>query len=97
MVVADEPRGRPPFPDTGEQWTLRIEHGALNCWPVLDDDVDAVVTMPREALIGAVTGAISVRDAIADGSIAVEGDVGVLGRLFALLDEPDRAFNIIEP
>ncbi len=85
------------FPDTSEQWTLRVEHGALNCWPALDDDVDAVVTMSRETLIAAVTGAVSVRTAIGDGSIGVEGDDTALDRLFALLDEPDRAFSIIEP
>jgi alkyl sulfatase BDS1-like metallo-beta-lactamase superfamily hydrolase len=85
------------FPDIGEQWTLRVEHGALNCWPALDDDVDAVASMSRETLIAAVTGAIAIPAAVEDGSIALEGDGAALDRLFGLLEEPDRAFSIIEP
>ena len=31
------------------------------------------------------------------GSLTIDGDAGALGRLFALLEQPDMAFNIVEP
>jgi len=85
------------FPDAGEQWTLRVEHGALNCWPVLDDDVDATVTLTREALIAVLVDASPIPAAVEDGTVAIEGDSDALDRLLALLDGPNRSFTIIEP
>jgi alkyl sulfatase BDS1-like metallo-beta-lactamase superfamily hydrolase len=85
------------FPDVGEQWTLRVEHGAVNCWPVLDDDVHATVTLTRETLIAVLVDGSSIPAAVQDGTVVIEGQADVLDRLLALLDGPNRAFSIIEP
>jgi alkyl sulfatase BDS1-like metallo-beta-lactamase superfamily hydrolase len=85
------------FSDAGEQWTLRVEHGALNCWPVLDDDVDATVTLTRQTLIDVLVDGSPIPAAVEDGTVAIEGDAGALDRLLALLDGPNRRFTIIEP
>ena len=85
------------FPDVAEQWTLRLEHGALNCWPVLDDDVYATVTLTRETLIAVLVDGSPVPAAVEDGMVAIDGDADALDRLLALLDAPDRTFPIIEP
>ena len=74
------------FPDVGEQWTLRVEHGAVNCWPVLDDDVHATVTLTRETLVAVLVDGSSIPAAVQDGTVMIEGQAEVLDRLLALLD-----------
>jgi alkyl sulfatase BDS1-like metallo-beta-lactamase superfamily hydrolase len=85
------------FPDAGEQWTLRLEHGALNHWPSLDADTDVVVTMPRSALTAVITDPESLPTRVQDGSVAIDGDVEALRRLFGLLVQPTPNFAIVEP
>lgn len=85
------------FPDIAEEWTLRLEHSALNAWPVMDDDVDATLTMSRPTLTAVLADPTSIGAALEDGSLTIDGDAGALGRLFALLEQPDMAFNIVEP
>jgi len=85
------------FPDIGEEWTLRLEHSALSSWPAMDDDVDAVLTMSRHTLTSMLADPSSIGGAVADGSLTIDGDADALGRLFGLLEQPDPAFNIIEP
>jgi alkyl sulfatase BDS1-like metallo-beta-lactamase superfamily hydrolase len=85
------------FPDAGEAWTLRLEHGALNAWPSLDADADVVLTMPRSALTAVITDAASLPTRIQEGSVEVDGDVEALRRLFGLLVQPTPDFAIVEP
>lgn len=85
------------FPDAGEAWTLRLEHGALNAWPSLDADADVVLTMPRSALTAVVTDPASLPTRIEQGSVEVDGDVEALRRLFGLLVQPTPDFAIVEP
>jgi alkyl sulfatase BDS1-like metallo-beta-lactamase superfamily hydrolase len=85
------------FPDIAEDWTLRLEHSALNAWPVMDDDVDATLTMSRPTLTGVLADPTSIGAALEDGSLTIDGDAGALGRLFALLEQPDFGFAIVEP
>jgi alkyl sulfatase BDS1-like metallo-beta-lactamase superfamily hydrolase len=85
------------FPDIAEDWTLRLEHSALNAWPTMDDDVDATLTMSRPTLTAVLADPTSIGAALEDGSLAIDGDAGALGRLFALLEQPDMAFDIVEP
>ncbi len=85
------------FPDLDQEWTLRLHHGALTSWPTLADDVDAVLTMARPTLTAMLADPASIGAALEDGSLTIEGDAGAMGRLFALLEQPTPAFNIIEP
>lgn len=85
------------FPDIGETWTLRLEHGAFNSWPALDDDVAATLTMSRPTLTAMLSDPSSIPTSLEDGSLVIDGDPGALGRLFGVLDQPAPGFNIIEP
>ncbi|HEX2576808.1 MAG TPA: alkyl sulfatase dimerization domain-containing protein [Aquihabitans sp.] len=85
------------FTDLDEAWTLRLEHSALNAWPALDDDVDATLTLSRATLTSVLADPSSLGPAMEDGSLAIDGDVGALGRLFGLLERPNPTFNIVEP
>jgi alkyl sulfatase BDS1-like metallo-beta-lactamase superfamily hydrolase len=85
------------FPDLGQEWTVRLEHGALNSWPAMDADVDATLTMTRPTLTAVLADPSSIAGALEDGSLRIDGDAAALGRLFALLEQPDMGFSIIEP
>jgi alkyl sulfatase BDS1-like metallo-beta-lactamase superfamily hydrolase len=85
------------FPDIGEEWTLRIEHGALSSWPVMDDDVAAVLTMSRETLTQMLARPASIGEALESGALKIDGDGDALGALFGVLERPNPAFDIIEP
>lgn len=77
------------FTDTGASWRLELANGVLvhRAGPV--DGADVVLRMPSAALVGVLAGAL-------DG-VSVEGDATALGRLMAVLDEPDPAFEIVRP
>jgi alkyl sulfatase BDS1-like metallo-beta-lactamase superfamily hydrolase len=85
------------FPDIDEEWTLRLEHSALSSWPAMDDDVAATLTMSRSTLTRVLADPTSIGTAMEEGALTIDGDAGALGRLFALLEQPDPRFNIIEP
>jgi len=85
------------FTDTGEVWTLRVEHAAVSYWPALDDDIDATIVLTRGALDDVLTNPASMGDKMASGDLVIEGDAGKLAEFFGLLDQPEPSFNIIEP
>jgi len=85
------------FPDIGEEWTLRLEHAALSAWPALDSDVGATLTMPRDSLTALLANPASLGTALEDGTVTIDGDAGVLVRLFGLLSRPEPNFPIVEP
>ena len=85
------------FPDIDQEWTLRLEHGALSSWRALDDDVDATLTMPRPTLTAVLADPSVIDTALEDGSLTIDGDADALGRLFGLIERPDPGFAIIEP
>lgn len=85
------------FPDIDEEWTLRLDHGALSSWPALDPDVDATLTMSRSTLTSMLSDPSSIASSLGDGSLVIDGDADALGKLFGLLEQPNPAYNIIEP
>jgi ubiquinone biosynthesis protein UbiJ len=56
-----------------------------------------VRTVARRSLIGLVTGTLDLAAALGDGTVAVDGDAAVLGRLVALLAPVDPDFAIVTP
>jgi len=54
-------------------------------------------TLERRALIGLVTGTLDLAEAMGDGTVAVDGDPSVLGRLVAVLAPVDPDFEIVVP
>src|SRR5690606_17201573 len=51
-------------PDLGEEWTVRLEHGALSARPVLADDVAVTLTMDRPVLTRMLLDRDSIPDAV---------------------------------
>lgn len=84
--------------DEGATHLCELRNGALNHRRVerVPDDV-TVFTLARRALIGLVTGSLDLQAALGDGTVTVEGDPTVLGRLVALLAPVDPAFDIVTP
>ncbi|MFN8027661.1 MAG: alkyl sulfatase dimerization domain-containing protein [Acidimicrobiia bacterium] len=85
---------------TDEDFTYLTElrNGVLNHRTVAAAPEGATTfTLTRLALIGLVTGALDPATALGDGTVVVDGDVGVLGRLIAVLSEPDPDFDIVLP
>jgi alkyl sulfatase BDS1-like metallo-beta-lactamase superfamily hydrolase len=85
------------FTDVGEQWTVRVQNGALSSQPVLADDAQATVTLTRAAFDAILLGEGDGGELFASGQIAVEGDGAKLGELLGLLDDGDPAFAIVTP
>jgi alkyl sulfatase BDS1-like metallo-beta-lactamase superfamily hydrolase len=54
-------------------------------------------TLTRASLIGAVTGTLDLGAALADGTVTIDGEPEVLGRLVGLLAPVDPDFNIVTP
>ncbi len=86
------------FTDTGEQWTLRVENGALSSVRGrISDDAQATVTTTRETLNSLILQEIDPMEAFSSGAIAVEGDGMALAGFLGLLEEPDPRFPIVTP
>ncbi len=95
------------FTDVGEDWTVRVQNGALSALPRLAADAQATVTLTRAAfdaiLLADWRSPRSPADQddgaqlLAAGQIVVEGDGAKLGELFGLLDEGDPGFAIVTP
>jgi linear primary-alkylsulfatase len=77
---------------------VELRNGVLNHRTVAKppDDVTAF-TLSRRTLIGLVTGTVDLPAALGDGSVTVDGDPSVLGRLVALVAPVDPAFDIVTP
>ena len=75
--------------DAGEAYRLDLRNGVLVHRSAPAEGADVVLRLPRAALVGILAGRM-------DG-VAVEGDPAVLGRLLAVLDEPDPGFAIVTP
>ncbi len=84
--------------DDGVTYLAELRNGALHHRRV--DAAPAgvtVFTLSRLALIGLVTGTLDLAAALADGTVTVEGDPGVLGQLVSLLGPTDPGFAIVTP
>jgi len=84
--------------DENTLYITELRNGALHHQTVTaaPDDV-TTFTLTRIALIGLVTGTLDITAAVGDGTVTIEGDPTVLGRLVALLAPVDPDFNIVTP
>ncbi len=86
------------FTDTGEQWTVRVENGALSATEgLLDPDAQAKVTLTRVALDSMILKEGDMGALFASGVIVIEGDGMKVAELFGLLDDGDPAFAVVTP
>ena len=86
------------FPDFGERYALTLQNCALTYLADRHAEAaDATVTLDRATLNGIILRELSLPDAMADGTVRVEGNAQKLAELFGLLDEFTMAFDVIEP
>jgi alkyl sulfatase BDS1-like metallo-beta-lactamase superfamily hydrolase len=86
------------FTDTGEQFVVSVEHGALNATRGrLDPEADVVVRMARSVLDRVLVGELALVDAVGVGDVVLEGDVGALAELFGSLEISTPDFPIVTP
>lgn len=84
--------------DTREDATVTLRNGALT-WTagVPSGRTAARVALKRADFEAIVLGRRALRDAVADGSASVTGDVAAAAALFDVLDRFDAGFAIVEP
>jgi alkyl sulfatase BDS1-like metallo-beta-lactamase superfamily hydrolase len=83
--------------DTATCYRLWLRNGVLTCTAALQTGpADAVLRLSSTALPGLLTGGAAPEQLAAAG-VEVEGDASALGRLLAVLDEPDPDFAIVTP
>ena len=83
------------FTDTGGFRRLRLAHGVLtHSAAQRSDAADLTVSCPEPALPAVALGLLAPED-FASAGVELVGDVSALGRLMAVLDEPDPDFAIV--
>lgn len=85
------------FPDVGEEWMLRLEHGALHALPRLEPTAGVTVTLDRRVFDDVLSQGVPMADAVAAGDVVIVGDAALLLTLFGLLDTARPSFNIALP
>jgi alkyl sulfatase BDS1-like metallo-beta-lactamase superfamily hydrolase len=84
--------------DLERTYVTELRHGVLTYRVVADPAPGSTTfSLTRRTLIGLVTRSIDLGLAVADGSVRVDGDTSVLGRLVAVLAPMDRDFAIVTP
>ena len=86
-------------PDEGVIYLTELRNGALHhrTVGVAHRPASRPSRLARLALIGLVTGTLDLGAAIADGTVAIDGDPAVLGTLVGLLAPVDPDFDIVTP
>jgi alkyl sulfatase BDS1-like metallo-beta-lactamase superfamily hydrolase len=85
--------------DLGQVHRLTLRNGVLShtsSAAATDADADVTLTLTMPALTALLAGQIPPEE-FADAGIKLDGDADVLGRLLAVLDEPDPDFAIVAP
>jgi len=84
--------------DESTMYVTELRNGALNHRGVSAAPPDtATITLTRGVLIELVSGTRELSAAVSDGTVAVQGDAAVLGRLLSLLAPVDPNFAIVTP
>jgi alkyl sulfatase BDS1-like metallo-beta-lactamase superfamily hydrolase len=83
--------------DTDVRYRLTLRNGVLTYTSARQKDAaDVSLRLPRAALPSLAAGAASPEAMAADG-VTLDGDAGVLTRLFSYLEDPDPGFAIVTP
>lgn len=86
------------MPDVGEEFEVTVTNGVMNyTLDSQDEGADATVRLDRAVLDNINLGQVTMMDAIADGSVTVEGDSGKVEDFVGLLDTFEFWFNIVTP
>ncbi len=86
------------IPDVEQTYVFELRHGAANHrLTSAPAPGSTTLTLTRRTLIGLMTGRVDFPAALADGTIAIDGDPGDLARLVAVLAPVDHNFPIVTP
>ena len=80
--------------DTGEECALEIRRGVCQFYETPPSSVDATMRFDRAFLIKWVFGQTTFEDAVADGSVTIEGDTATVADFFAKFEPFNQAGNI---
>jgi alkyl sulfatase BDS1-like metallo-beta-lactamase superfamily hydrolase len=83
--------------DTGTTYVTELRNGALHHREAAAAAPGTCFTLSRATLIGLVTGTVDAAQAVADGSLAVDGDAAGLQGLVSLIAPVDPNFAIVTP
>ena len=86
------------FPDIHQEYNLQVKDSVLNHYEgVTDPNAGVSVTMDKKTLDALTLGQLTVKQAVADGKITIDGDKTQLEQLFKLFDKFNLWFNIVTP
>ena len=87
------------FPDLdGQRWVLGLQNRVLHYVEGRHDDgADASITVTKDGLIELASDRVSIDDAMAAGTLTVDGDVGALAAILDNLEVFMTGFGIVEP
>jgi len=86
------------MPDVSEEFEVTVTNGVMNYTiGSQEDEADATVTLDRAVLDDINLGQTTMMDAIADGSVTVDGDQAKVDEFLGLLDTFEFWFNIVTP
>jgi len=86
------------FTDSGQSYVLTLDHSALtHTAGSLAERADAGIALTRATFLAVLQRQKSIADAARDGDVRLEGDPRRIAELFAMLDDADPAFPIVEP
>jgi alkyl sulfatase BDS1-like metallo-beta-lactamase superfamily hydrolase len=84
--------------DIGQTFVFELRNGTANHRATRVPAADSTtLTLERRTLIGLMLGRVDFAAALADGTIAIDGDPADLGRLVAVLGRNDPDFAIVTP
>jgi alkyl sulfatase BDS1-like metallo-beta-lactamase superfamily hydrolase len=77
---------------------VELRNGALSHRVASEPDPGSTTfSLRKDVMVGVLTGRLDLSRAVGDGSVVVNGDVGELGRLLALVAPVDPDFAIVTP
>jgi len=86
------------FTDVKEKYMIEMVHGVLNHTPNRQaSDADATITLTRETLNEIVLGQTALKDAIASGTVKIDGSQAKLDEMLSYLDTFEFWFDIVTP
>ena len=86
------------FTDTGENYVLHLENGALGHVPDAQaPDADATLSLERATLDAISLQQTTVAAAMQSGAVQVQGDPQKVAALFGMLDSFRVVFPVVEP
>jgi alkyl sulfatase BDS1-like metallo-beta-lactamase superfamily hydrolase len=86
------------FPEHDEPWVLGLTNRVIHYVRGRhDDDADATVTVSQRVLTEIAAARIPIADALADGTLSIDGDADAFAKIIGNLDVFMSNFKIVEP